>query len=126
MSLLTAGMGRSCCCLAGWTGLSEGEGNTVAVAGPRHGARRLSIARLMPDLVVHFRTTKLLRYFHSGSGVSRLVGFLRTISIKSLNLTWNCGETLPVRGLSTSATDRAWLGDVSILPRSLGVKTKGS
>ena len=83
----------------------------VAVAGPRHGARRLSIAPLMPDLVGLFRTEKLLRYFHSRSGASRLVGFSCTISKKSSNLTWNSGETWPVRWLNMSATDQAWLGD---------------
>ena len=83
----------------------------VAMAGPRHGARRLSIAILTPDVVGPFRIAKLLRYFHSGSGESTSVGFLCTISNQSSNFTWNCGEMWPVRGLSTSATDRAWLDD---------------
>ena len=43
--------------------------------GSRHGARRLPIAPLMPDLAGPFQTVKPLRYFHSNSGASRSVGF---------------------------------------------------
>ena len=83
----------------------------VVVIGPRRGARRLSIAPLAPDLASPCRTAKPLRYFHSSSRASRSVGFSCTVSKKSSNLTWNCGEMWPGRGLSMSATDRAWLGD---------------
>ena len=81
------------------------------MAGPHRGASKRPITPLMPVLLGPFQTVEPLRYFHSGSGASRLVGFFCTISIKSLNLTWNCGDTWPVRGLRTSATDRTWLGD---------------
>ena len=92
-------------CVVGSVGGREGG---IAVVSPRHGARRSPNGPLMLDLGCPFWMAKTLRYFHSGSGASRSVGFFCTVS----NLRWNCGDTWPVKGLSTRATDLAWLGDV--------------